>query len=99
MEAAALNPRGVKLITRIERKKDRTDVELVARLGRVEAQLLSPVTQRSVEHQAELCEGTPHLRARWTASFAHCPGLEAAGDPVHSEGARTSDSPLQRKEP
>jgi len=54
MEVIVANPRRVQLITRNERKNDRTDAELLARLGRVDAQLLSPVTHRSVEHQADL---------------------------------------------
>jgi len=54
MEVIVANPRRVQLITRNERKNDRTDAELLARLGRVDPQLLSPVTHRSVEHQADL---------------------------------------------
>jgi len=54
MEVIVANPRRMQLITRNERKNDRTDAELLARLGRVDAQLLSPVTHRSVEHQADL---------------------------------------------
>ncbi|MSR63989.1 MAG: IS110 family transposase [Planctomycetes bacterium] len=54
LEVIVANPRRVQLITRNERKNDRTDAELLARLGRVDAQLLSPVTHRSVECQADL---------------------------------------------
>ena len=48
------NPRRVHLITQSERKNDRTDAELLARLGRVDPQLFSPVQHRSVEGQADL---------------------------------------------
>lgn len=54
MDVIVANPRRVQLITRNERKNDRTDAELLARLGRVDPQLLSPVTHRSVECQADL---------------------------------------------
>ena len=54
LEVIVANPRRVQLITRNERKNDRTDAELLARLGRVDPQLLSPVTHRSVECQADL---------------------------------------------
>jgi hypothetical protein len=54
LEVNVANPRRVQLITRNERKNDRTDAELLARLGRVDPQLLSRVTHRSVECQADL---------------------------------------------
>ncbi|MBM3975883.1 MAG: IS110 family transposase [Planctomycetes bacterium] len=54
LDVNVANPRRVRLITRNDRKNDRTDAELSARLGRVDAQLLSPVTHRSVEHQSGL---------------------------------------------
>ena len=54
LEVIVANPRRVQLITRNERKNDRTDAELLARLGRVDPQLLSPVQHRSVEGQADL---------------------------------------------
>lgn len=54
LEVIVANPRRVQLITRNERKNDRTDAELLARLGRVDPQLLSPVQHRSVQCQADL---------------------------------------------
>lgn len=54
LEVIVANPRRVRLITRNDRKSDRTDAELLARLGRVDPQLLSPVTHRSAECQADL---------------------------------------------
>lgn len=64
MQVIVANPRRVQLITRNERKNDRTDAELLARLGRVDAQLLSPVTHRSVEHQADLTPRNEHATPR-----------------------------------
>lgn len=54
LEVIVANPRRVDLITRNERKNDRTDAELLARLGRIDPQLLSPVQHRSVQTQADL---------------------------------------------
>jgi transposase len=54
LEVIVANPRRVQLITRNERKNDRTDAELLARLGRVDPKLLSPVEHRSVQHQSDL---------------------------------------------
>jgi transposase len=48
------NPRRVKLISCNDRKSDRTDAELLARLGRIDPELLAPVQHRSVERQAAL---------------------------------------------
>ncbi len=54
LEVIVANPRRVQLITRNERKNDRTDAELLARLGRVDPKLLSPVQHRSAQCQADL---------------------------------------------
>jgi transposase len=48
------NPRRVKLISCNDRKSDRTDAEFLARLGRLDPELLSPVKHRSVKRQAAL---------------------------------------------
>ncbi len=48
------NPRRVKLISCNDRKSDRTDAELLARLGRIDPQLLAPVQHRSMERHAAL---------------------------------------------
>jgi transposase len=52
LDVVVANPRKVALITSNERKNDRTDAELLARLGRVDRKLLSPVLHRSSEVQA-----------------------------------------------
>ena len=54
LEVIVANPRRVQLITRNERKNDRTGAELLARLGRVDPKLLSPVQHRSAQCQADL---------------------------------------------
>jgi Transposase len=48
------NPRKVRLIYESDRKNDRLDARMLARLGRVDVSLLSPVWHRSAEAQADL---------------------------------------------
>lgn len=48
------NPRKVQLIARGHSKTDKKDAELLARLGRADTQLLSPVTHRGVKTRADL---------------------------------------------
>jgi transposase len=48
------NPRNVKLISQGNSKRDTTDAELLARLGRADEELLSPVKHRGSEAQADL---------------------------------------------
>jgi transposase len=48
------NPRKVRLIYESDRKNDRLDARMLARLGRVDVSLLSPVQHRSREVQADL---------------------------------------------
>jgi transposase len=53
-EVTIANPRRVALISQSDSKSDRTDAELLARLGRSDPSLLSPMKHRSAEAQAEL---------------------------------------------
>lgn len=53
-EVLVANPRKVRLITQSRRKTDQRDAEMLARLARVDPQLLSPVTHRTAEAQAAL---------------------------------------------
>jgi len=53
-EVTVANPRQVKLISAGNRKSDRRDSELLARLGRADVQLLAPITHRSQNAQADL---------------------------------------------
>jgi transposase len=48
------NPRRVKLISQSSSKRDKKDAELLARLGKADEQLLSPVKHRESEAQADL---------------------------------------------
>lgn len=48
------NPRKLKLITASSTKTDQNDAELLARLGRVDVKLLSPVQHRGTQAQADL---------------------------------------------
>jgi transposase len=54
LEVVVANPRRVELISKNDRKTDRKDAELLARLGRSDLELLSPITHRSLESQAHL---------------------------------------------
>ena len=53
-EVIVANPRQVALIARSQRKSDRSDAEQLARLGRFDPKLLSPVRHRGAEAQADL---------------------------------------------
>lgn len=55
-----VNPRRLAAITQSKTKNDRNDAELLARLGRADETLLSPVGHRSVDAQ----KGVARLRAR-----------------------------------
>jgi transposase len=54
LEVIVCNARKVALITQNDRKNDRIDAELLARLGRVDPELLHPIQHRSAKAQAEL---------------------------------------------
>ena len=53
-EVIVANPRRVALIARGHRKSDRLDAEQLARLGRLDPALLSPIRHRSAESQQHL---------------------------------------------
>lgn len=53
-EVFVANPRQVKLITESSRKDDRLDAQTLARLARIDPQLLRPIQHRSDEAQAAL---------------------------------------------
>jgi transposase len=59
-ECIVANPAKVQLIAKSSQKTDRSDAETLARLGRVDPQLLSPVAHRSAQAQADLA----HIRGR-----------------------------------
>lgn len=53
-EVVVANARRVHLISRNYRKSDRSDAEMLARLGRSDPKLLRPITHRGSEAQADL---------------------------------------------
>ncbi len=53
-EVIVANPRRLKLIYQSESKTDRNDAESLARLGRIDPKLLSPIFHRSEQAQADL---------------------------------------------
>ena len=53
-EVIVANPHKVKLITQSVRQNDRIDAQKLARLARVDPQLLAPIRHRGAEAQAEL---------------------------------------------
>ena len=53
-EVVVANPRRVQLIAKSRRKSDQRDAELLARLGRFDPNLLSPIQHRSDDAQADL---------------------------------------------
>jgi transposase len=59
-EVIVANPRRVRLIAESDQKRDRTDAELLARLGRVDPALLRPIQHRGPQAQHDLAL----LRAR-----------------------------------
>ena len=52
-EVIVANPRKLRSITHNDRKDDRTDAEQLARLGRVDPKLLSPIRHRGLSAQRE----------------------------------------------
>ena len=52
-EVVVANPRQVRLITQSDRKSDRQDAELLARLARTDPGLLAPVRHRDAQAQAD----------------------------------------------
>ncbi len=53
-EAVVANARRLRLISENDRKTDRMDAELLARLARVDVKLLAPIQHRGAEVQADL---------------------------------------------
>lgn len=71
------NPRQVKLISGGTSKSDRRDCELLARLGRVDVELLAPIAHRSCDTQADLAvaKGRDLLVATRTRLVNHVRGV------------------------
>lgn len=82
------NPRKVRLIYESDRKNDRLDARMLARLGRVDISLLSPVWHRSAEAQADLAV----IRSRDTLVAARTQLINAVRGMVKSTGGRLPTS-------
>ena len=80
------NARKVELITKNDRKSDKLDTSLLARLARLDPRLLSPVTLRSGETQDALVL----IRARDNLVRTRTRLVNAARGLVKSRGARLS---------
>ena len=78
------NARKVRLIYQSDRKNDRLDAQMLAKLGRVDVSLLAPVEHRSVEAQTDLAV----LRGRDALVSARVQMINAVRGLVKSMGGR-----------
>ncbi len=83
-EVIVANPRAVALIGRSRQKDDRLDAEKLARLGRIDPQLLAPIRHRSEQAQADLML----IRARGALVEARTRLINAARGLAKSMGER-----------
>jgi len=87
-QVVVANPRKVRLIYESDRKNDRQDARMLARLGRVDVSLLSPVWHRSAEAQADLAV----VRSRDALVAARTQLINAVRGMVKSAGSRLPTS-------
>jgi transposase len=83
-EVIVANPRKVRLIYESNSKNDRLDARMLARLGRVDVNLLSPVQHRSSDVQADLAV----VRSRDALVKARTQLINAVRGMVKSMGGR-----------
>lgn len=83
-EVIVANARAVKAVSHNQRKSDRVDAELLARLGRVDPALLHPLEHRGEAARRDL----PVLRARDTLVRARSMIINSARGLVKASGAR-----------
>lgn len=83
-EVIVANPRKVGLITGARRKNDRIDAEKLARLGRVDPKLLSPIVHRGEQAQEDLAQ----IRARHELVELRTAAINSARGMVKSFGYR-----------
>lgn len=79
------NPRRVKVISQSDSKTDKHDADLLARLGRVDVDLLAPVAHRSCEAQVDLAvpKARDVLVSVRTKLVNHVRGtLKSVGEPL-----------------
>lgn len=84
------NPRRVRLIAESQHKRDAADAELLARLGRVDPKLLSPIEHRSSAAQSDLAmirSRAAMVRARTTLVNCVRGQVKASGYRMPSCGA------------
>ena len=82
------NARKVRLIYESDRKNDRMDAQMLARLGRLDISLLSPIQHRSADAQADLAV----LRGRDALVAARTQLVNAVRGIVKSMGGRLPSS-------
>ncbi|MHC4390737.1 MAG: IS110 family RNA-guided transposase [Planctomycetota bacterium] len=80
------NPRRLQLISKSDSKNDRTDAELLARLARIDPQILSPIQHRGEQAQLDLSL----IRARDTLVRTRVDLVNFVRGVVKSAGARLS---------
>jgi len=78
------NARELRKIHASDRKNDRADAQILARLARVDPQLLAPITHRSAEMQMDLAS----IRARDVLVRARTKCINAARGLVKASGGR-----------
>jgi transposase len=83
-EAIVAHSRNVRLIGESRRKDDRLDAQALARLARIDPQLLSPIQHRSVQAQADLSV----IRARYALVRARTALVNSARGLTKSFGER-----------
>jgi transposase len=83
-EAIVAHARNVRLIGESRRKDDRLDAQALARLARIDPQLLSPIQHRSAQAQADLSV----IRAGYALVRTRTALICAARGPTKSVGER-----------
>jgi len=83
-EVIVANPREVRKIYQNDRKNDRSDAQILARLARFDPQLLEPIRHRTAPMQADLAT----IRARETLVTARTKCINATRGLVKSMGGR-----------
>ncbi len=83
-EVIVANPREVRKIYQNDRKNDRSDAQILARLARFDPQLLEPICHRTATMQADLAT----IRARETLVTARTKCVNAMRGLVKSMGGR-----------
>jgi transposase len=83
-EVVVANPRRVQLIAQSTRKNDKADAQTLARLGRIDPNLLTPIIHRSAQAQADLA----YIRSRSAMLSARTVLINHVRGSVKSVGGR-----------